>query len=180
MIPFDKYGEFRRELSSIQIGLDADPAALGIGTLNAKIAEVHALKERVSAILSEAISNVSERERTHQESKIYYQAKFDAILNNDKSIRELKSEGLRTAACNAQLSDEFAKVNATKMDLDDAESFQRLVQTKYNLLDSANTNISRQISVIQLQVDVGEINRTEASPFRERTLSLKKTNMGTA
>lgn len=176
MIPFEKYSEYRRELASIQIDLDADPAASGIGTLNAKIAEVHALKERVSSMLSEAISNVAEHERKHQEAKIAYEAKFDAILNNDKSIRELKSEGLRTAACNAQLSDDFARVNASKIDLGDAESFQRLVQTKYNLLDSANTNISRQISVIQLQMEVGEINRTaSSSPFRERTLSVKRT-----
>lgn len=176
MIPFEKYSEFRRELASIQIDLDADPAASGIGTLNAKIAEVHALKERVSSMLSEAISNVAEHERKHQEAKIAYEAKFDAILNNDKTIRELKSEGLRTAACNAQLSDDFARVNASKIDLGDAESFQRLVQTKYNLLDSANTNISRQISVIQLQMEVGEINRTaSSSPFRERTLSVKRT-----
>lgn len=175
MIEYSKYSEFRRELSSIQIELDADPAAMGIGTLNAKIAEVHALKERVSGILAEAIANVSEKDRTHQIAKISYEAKFDAILNNDKTIRELKSEGLRTAACNAQLSDDFARVNATKLDLSDAESFQKLVQTKYNLLDSANTNISRQISVIQLQVDVGEINRGAVSPFRERTLSIRKT-----
>jgi hypothetical protein len=177
MIEHSKYSELRRELSEIHIDLDADPAAMGIGTLNTKIAEVHALKDRVATILAEAIANVSERSRTHNEAKIIYEAKFDAILNNDPSIQALKSEGLRRAGCNAKLPDEFARVNATEIDLGDAESFQKIVQAKYNLLDSANTNISRQISVIQLQVDVGEINRpgnTQFSPYKEREIKLKQ------
>lgn len=177
MIPYEKYSELRRELASITISLDSDPAATGIGALNAKIAEVHALKERVAAILSEAIANVAERERTHQEAKITYEAKYDAILNGSKNIQEMKSDALRKAACNSQLPDDFAKTNATKIDLGDAESFQKLVQAKYNLLDSANTNISRQISVIQLQMEVGEINRgVSSNPFRERTIGVRRTD----
>lgn len=174
MITYAKYSELRTELASIRIDLDSDPAATGIGNLNVKIAEVHALKGRVAGMLSEAIANVAERDRTYQEYKILYEAKFDAILNQDPEIRNLKSEGLRTAACNAKLPDEYAKVNASKIDLADAESFQKIVQTKYNLLDSANTNISRQISVIQLQLDIGEVNRPATSPFRERTIGVKQ------
>lgn len=174
MIPYEKYSEIRRELASIRIELDPDPAATGIGQLNEKIAEVHALKDRVSSIMSEAIANVAEHERLHQQAKIVYETKFDAILNNTKAIQEMKSDALRRAAVNAQLPDEFSRMNATKIDLGDAEAFQKLVQTKYNLLDSANTNISRQISVIQLQLDVGEVNRAAASPFRERTLGIKR------
>lgn len=176
MIEYSKYSELRRELASIQIDLDSDPAAAGIGTLNAKIAEVHALKERVATIMAEAIANVSERSRTHQEAKMAYEAKFDAILNNDRTVQELKSEGLRRAACNAKLPDEYARVNSTEIDLSDAESFQKLVQAKYNLLDSANTNISRQISVIQLQVDIGDINRSAGNPFRERTIRIRQSD----
>ena len=176
MIPYEKYSELRRELQTIRIDLDPDPAATGIGQLNEKIAEVHALKDRVSSVMSEAIANVAEHERKYQESKIVYECKFDAILNNTKAIQEMKSDALRRAAVNAQLPDEFAKMNTTKIDLGDAEAFQKLVQAKYNLLDSANTNISRQISVIQLQMDVGEINRASASPFRERTIGVKRSS----
>jgi len=173
MIKYEEYSKLRQELASVHIELDGDPAATGIGILNEKIAEVHALKERVSAVLSRAIANVADRERTYQESKLVYDAKYDAILIQDDSVKNLKSEGLRRAACNAQIPDEYATVNAYKMDLADAESFQKLVQTKYNLLDSANTNISRQISVIQLQLDVGEVARKEVEPFRSRTIGVK-------
>lgn len=174
MIEYAKYSQLRAELASIHINLDADPASIGIGHLNEKIAEVHSLKDRVAGMLSDAIANVSERDRLYQEAKMLYEAKFDTLLNNDQEIRNLKSEGLRTAACNAKLPDEYAKMNSAKIDLADAESFQKIVQTKYNLLDSANTNISRQISVIQLQLDIGEVNRpASAMPFRERTLGIK-------
>ena len=173
MIAYEKYSELRKELASIHIELDADPAAIGIGHLNEKIAEVHALKERVSGILSEAIANVADREHLYQETKIAYEAKFDAILNGDTTISQLKSDALRRAAVNSQLPEEFAKACALKIDLGDAESFQKLVQSKYNLLDSANTNISRQISVIQLQLEVGEINRSGSNPFRERNIGIK-------
>ena len=174
MIPFEEYSKLRQELAGVQIELDGDPAATGIGILNEKIAEVHALKERVSSILSRAIANVADRERTYQECKLIYEAKYDAILVQDDSVKNLKSEGLRRAACNAQLPKEYALVNAYKMDLGDAESFQKLVQSKYNLLDSANTNISRQISVIQLQLDVGEVSRKDTAPFQPRTIGLKR------
>jgi hypothetical protein len=177
MIEYSKYSELRKELADIHIDLDTDPASTGVGTLNSKIAEVHALKDRVATILAEAIANVAERDRTYNEAKIVYEAKFDAILNNDAAVQTLKSEGLRRAACNSKLPDEFARMNATQIDLADAESFQKIVQAKYNLLDSANTNISRQISVIQLQVDIGEINRPENSqfsPFRGRELKIKQ------
>ena len=80
MIPFEEYSSLRKELATVQITLDGDPAATGIGILNVKIAEVHALKERVSAILSRAIANVADRERVYQESKLIYEAKYDAIL----------------------------------------------------------------------------------------------------
>ena len=173
MIPFEEYSSLRKELATVQITLDGDPAATGIGILNVKIAEVHALKERVSAILSRAIANVADRERVYQESKLIYEAKYDAILIQDDSVKNLKSEGLRRAACNAQLPDEYATVTAYKMDLSDAESFQKIVQSKYNLLDSANTNISRQISVIQLQLDVGEVARKEVQAFSPRTIGVK-------
>jgi len=174
MINLDGYNTFRRELITIRIDLDADPANSGIGSLNEKIAAVHALKERVSTILSEAIANVYERERIYQELRVDYERKFDSILVSDPQIQNLKSEGLRKAACNSKLPDEFAKVNSASIDLAEAESFQKIVQNKYNLLDSANMNISRQISVIQLQLDIGEIARGTGAPFKARTLGVKK------
>jgi len=173
-----QYEQLRKELLGINIELDADPAQAGIGSLNAKIAAVHALKERVSAVLSAAIANVYERDRIHQECKVDYERKFDSLLMQDTSIQSLKSEGLRRAACNAKLPDEFARTNATMIDLSEAEAFQKLVQSKYALLDSANTNISRQISVIQLQLDIGEINRGTGAPFRERTLGVHRQSEG--
>lgn len=174
MIEYSKYTELRKELRGIHIVLDGDPAATGIGHLNEKIAEVHALKERVSAILGDAIANVADRERVYQEAKIIYEAKYDLLLNQDESIKSLKSEGLRRASCNAKLPDEYGAVCSLKIDLGDAESFQKLTQSKYNLLDSANNNISRQISVIQLQLDIGEVRRSEDSrSFKSRTIGVK-------
>ena len=173
MIPYEKYSELRQELVSIRIDLDPDPAATGIGVLNEKIAEVHALKDRVSSILAEAITNSSARERIHAEAKVLYETKFDTILYQDDTIKNLKSEGLRRAAVNAQLPEDYGRMCATKIDLGEAESFQKLVQSKYNLLDSANTNISRQISVIQMQLDIGEVERKEGNPFRQRNIGIK-------
>jgi len=173
MIVPDKYDLYREELSNIKIELDADPATVGIGTLNEKIAQVHALKERTSSILGEAIANVFERKRVYQELKLDYETKFDRTLHGSDQIRGLKSEGLRRAACNAELPDEFAKVNSAEIDLMEAEGFQKLVQSKYNLLDSANTNISRQISVIELQLQIGEISRGSGAGFQSRTIGVK-------
>ncbi len=175
MIMQEQYGTLRDEIREIRIELDRDPATSGIGVLNEKIADVHALKDRVSSILGDAIANVFERDRFYQELKSDYDVKFDSILHTKENIRNLKSEGLRRASCNAELPDEFAKMTSAKIDLTEAEGFQKFVQSKYNLLDSANTNISRQISVIELQLQIGEIARgSGVNGFEGRNIGVKK------
>jgi len=174
LIPYEKYDVYRQELNAISILLEGDPATVGIVTINKKIAEVNAMRERVAAVLSEAIANVYEREHFYEEMKLDYDIKFQKTLNGDPSIQSLKSDTLRVAAVNAKLPDEFLKMNAAKINFNDAEGFLKLVQAKYNQLDSANSNISRQISVIQLQLEVGEVERMVGIPFQERNISLKR------
>jgi hypothetical protein len=159
MIEFEKYDAYKQELDAITIDLDTDPASTGVGSINSKIAEVHALKERVAAILTDAIKNVHEREKIHKEADYSYQKKFDKILYEDESIQKMRSDTLRKAAINARISDDYMDVQAKAIDLNDAKGFQKMVQTKFDLLDSANNNISRQITVVDLQLQIGEIER---------------------
>ena len=174
MISFERYTTLRSEISSIKFELDTDPAQIGVGNINRKISEVHAYKERVASILGEAITNVYKRDHLYQESKLDYDIKFEKLLNSDDQIKNLKSEGLRTAACNSKIPDEYMRMCNLKIDLNDAEGFLKFVQTRFNQLESANSNLSRQISVIELQMDIGEIQRVSGNPFRERTLSIKE------
>jgi len=173
MIEYTKYSEYYTELASMHVALDEDPASIGIGSINRKIASIHAYKERTAAILTEAIANTYEREKGHRLLKLDYDLKFEKLLISDDQIKNLKSEGLRTAACNAKLPDEFLKMTSAEIDLNDSEGFLKVVQAKLNQLESANSNLSRQISVIELQVEVGEISRMAGNPFSSRTLTVK-------
>jgi hypothetical protein len=173
MIPYEKYPELRQELSSIRIDLDADPASIGVSNINKKIADVNAQKERVASVLGEAIANVYEREHNYAALQLDYDIKAGKLLNSDDSIKNLKSEGLRSAALQATFSEEYLKAHTSKIDLTDAEGFLKFVQSKYNQLDSANSNISRQISVVELQLEIGEVARATGS-FRERTISVAR------
>jgi hypothetical protein len=150
---------YKQELSSISIELSEDPTTEGLGLVNGKIAEINAQKERVGSILMDTLSNVQERKRHFEEAKLAYDLKYERILSTDESVRNLKSEALRSAATNAQISDDFLIMRKAEMDLGDAEAFQKIVQHKYNLLESANSNVSRQITVVQLQLEIGEVQR---------------------
>ena len=57
MMTVEQRRELLQEINSIRLSLDSDPATTGLSLVNGKIAEIHAHKERVGHILSQAIEN---------------------------------------------------------------------------------------------------------------------------
>lgn len=152
------YGPLLTELEKLGITLDEDPTSIGLSKLNVKIAQIDAQKTRAGNILMKAIKNESVLTNLQKNTTMAYKIHRAEVLALP-DIAELKNQQLRDAGVERALRP-LAEVQE-KIDrlVDDAKTFTRLSQNKFSDLDSTNKNISRQLTVIQTQVEIGEIER---------------------
>ena len=178
MLNAEQRSNLLQEINSIRLELDSDPATTGLSLVNGKIAEIHAHKERVGHILSQAIENKRAVDRELGEARLEYDVKLHKILATDENVRGQKSENMRTVAANALIPEEYLRLRRLEIEEADAESFHKIIQAKYNHLEGTNSSVSRQITVIQLQLEIGEIERRfpgqwQANPGNPRTVTVK-------
>lgn len=178
MLTPEQRSSLLQEINSIRLELDGDPATTGLSLVNGKIAEIHAHKERVGHILSQAIENERAVSRVLNEAKLEHEIKLNQILATDEKVRSQKSQDMRVVAANALIPEEYLKVRRLEIEAADADSFHKIVQAKYNHLEGTNSSVSRQITVIQLQLEIGEIERRfpgqwQASPGQGREIRVK-------
>ena len=178
MLTVEQRRSLYEELNSIHLELDGDPATTGLSLVNGTIAEIHAHKERVGHILSQAIENEREITRLLNEAKLEHEIKLNKILSTVETVRSQKSQDMRIVAANALIPEEYLKVRQLEIEANDADCFHKIVQSKYNHLEGTNSSVSRQITVIQLQLEIGEIERRfpgewQASPGRSRNITVK-------
>lgn len=146
------------ELQAKQLALLPDPSSVPLTELNKKIEAIDAHKARAATILTTAIENETNLNVISQKAHILFKREFDRLLPQDP-VRGLPNKELREAACNTLLQDLKALVDAINGSLMQAKAFTQIAKTILDKLDSTNKNISRQITVLQLQMDIGELKR---------------------
>lgn len=161
------------ELQTVKIQLDADPVKEGLGSINKKIAEIQGEKERVGALLIEAIKNKSEANIVYDAKKGDHGRQLDALLAGDEEVKMQKSSELRKATANVKLKDLVTDLAYTELDAQKADVYYKCTQQMYSHLDSANMNLSRQISVIQMGIQLGEVSKEVASNLFGREVKVK-------
>lgn len=162
----DEYGNYRipdyqgfiDELQSTGLAIQEDPGGEPLSTLNLKISQIDAQKTRVATICTMAIANESKFEVLACKVNMLFKREFDRQLPKEP-IRSLSNKELREAACNSILQELKDLVDAINGSLMQAKSFSKIVATTLAKLDSTNKNISRQITVLQLQQGINEIQR---------------------
>jgi dTDP-4-amino-4,6-dideoxygalactose transaminase len=162
-----------KELQSVTIVLDADPVKEGLASINRKIAEIQAQKERIGALYVEAIKNKSEAEILLEAKKGEHGRQLDELLFTDEDVKSQKSAELRKAAANVKTKDLVVAMAYAELDQQKADTYYKCVQQVYGHLESANANLSRQISVIQMGVQLGEISKEAAGSLFGRTVNVK-------
>lgn len=168
-----EYDARYKELQQIKIQLDPDPVQQGLASLNKKIAEIQAEKERVGALLVEALKNKSEANILLDAKKGDHARQLDTLLATDEEVKQQKSSELRKATANVRLKDLLTDLAYAELESQKADIYHKCVQQMYSHLESANTNLSRQISVIQMGIQLGEISREAASSLFGRDVHIK-------
>ena len=157
--PLD-YDKLYKELNNYGVTLDEDPTSVGLSSLNQKIANIDSQKTRIGGILTSAYRNedvitlvMNDISRTLEKEK--------SALVKDEEIVKLSNQSLRDAAVNRKLSELLDLKGEVEGFYLQARTFTKVVQHVFNMLDSTNKNISRQLTTIQTMISLNEIARTD-------------------
>ena len=153
------YETLIKELNAQGVALNEDPGAVPLNKLNAQIAQVDAQKTRAATIFSHAITNEDGLSVLSKKINALFKAEFDNRLPQSP-VKDFSNKELREGACNTLLAELKGAVSAVEGSLSQAKTFTKVVQNELSKLDSTNKNISRQITVLQIQIEIGEIRRT--------------------
>ena len=147
-----------KELNAHGVLLNEDPGSVPLNKLNAQIAQVDAQKTRTATIFSQAITNEDGLNVLNKKINALFKAEFDNRLPQPP-VKDFSNKELREGACNTLLAELKGAVSAIEGSLSQAKTFTKVVQNELSKLDSTNKNISRQITVLQIQIEIGEIRR---------------------
>ena len=156
-----------KELNIQGVALNEDPGAVPLNKLNAQIAQVDAQKTRTATIFSHAIINEDGLSVLNKKINALFKAEFDNRLPQSP-VKDFSNKELREGACNTLLAELKGAVSAVEGSLSQAKTFTKVVQNELSKLDSTNKNISRQITVLQIQIEIGEIRRTAQAGGNDR------------
>ncbi len=154
-----EYDTLITELNEQGVALTEDPGAIPLNKLNAQIAQVDAQKTRAASVFSKAILNEDGLSVLNKKINALFKAEFDSRLPQSP-VKDFSNKELREGACNSLLAELKEAAAAIEGSLSQAKTFTRVVQNEFNKLDSTNKNISRQITVLQTQIEIGEIRRS--------------------
>jgi len=152
------YNALRIECAATGIELSEDPVEGGISKLNGIIAQIDAQKTRVANIVNQSIKNESDLEVLYRKTLGVYKREFDTRLPQPP-CSDFSNAGAREACCNSLLENLVKLKLAVEGSYHQSKTFTKMAQNDLNKLDSTNKNISRQITVLQLTMDIGEIQR---------------------
>jgi len=160
------------ELQKVRIELDEDPVANGLASINKKIAQLQGQKDRVGKLLLEAIKNKTEAQLILDANKSAYERELDKLLATDVEVQNQKNEKSRTAVANTKVSEHVLQTHYAENDFTTADAYYKCVQQIYTNLESVNSNLSRQISVVQMGMQIGEVTRTDLGDLFGKKMKL--------
>lgn len=159
MLSEQEYEVRLSELKKVQIVLDENPVAGGLLAISQKIAQIQGNKDRVSALFVEAINNRSQAQIMLNEAKADYDQKLHNLLATDEDVQRQKNMAAQKAMADTKISQEVLQAHWAEKAFEEADAYYKCVQHIYGNLESANGNLSRQISVVQMAIDMKEIER---------------------
>jgi hypothetical protein len=159
MLSEQEYEVRLSELQKVRIVLDENPVAGGLLSISQKIAQVQGHKDRVSALFVEAINNRSQAQIMLNEAKADYDQKLHNLLATDEDVQRQKNMAAQKAMADTKISQEVLQAHWAEKAFEESDAYYKCVQHIYSNLESANSNLSRQISVVQMAIDMKEIER---------------------
>jgi hypothetical protein len=137
-------------VKKIQVLLDPDPIVKGLMSLNYKLAEIQIAKDHVSGMILEAMKNMAELEILKDMAQNEHDRKQDYITATDASVQAQKSAEARAIHARLKMPDLVMDLHHADIAEIKASWYLKCLQLVSSNLESANSNLSRQITVIQM------------------------------
>jgi NRPS condensation-like uncharacterized protein len=145
------------EVKKIQFFLEPDPLKVGLQTLLVKLAEIQIQKNRVSYLITEAMQNNAKAEIEKEAAQSEYNRNLELNLT-DPQVAAQKSTELRNTHAKLKMPELVLKLHHADIASIQANWYMKILSSIYSNLESANSNLSRQISVIQLENNISNGN----------------------
>lgn len=169
MLTQEEYAKRYDALKELSLELAVDPVVEGLNSLTKKLSEVQHLRNRIGKAFAEAIHNKSEAEIAQSVIEHQMEVEMAKVMMTDENVRGQKSEKMRDLAAQAKMPGLVLDKHQKDVNLIRAEAYEKYVKQIYDTLEAANTNLSRQISVVQMSVELGEVD----SNLRSSNLTVK-------
>lgn len=147
----EQINERLEEVKKIRFFLDADPTVLGLNSLLTKLAEVQLQKDRVSFLVMESMKNMSEHEIQKEMTQGEYDRNLEMYLATDPGVAAQKSAEMRQTHAKLKMPEKVLALHQAEVASIRASWYMKILQNMYSNLESANNNLSRQITVLQLE-----------------------------
>lgn len=147
------------EIQALKVNLTAaNPVDTGLQTFHTILVTIQQNKDRLAEITNEAY-----RDLAVWNDGLYHVMRFYSfnrnVLLEDPMVSDLKNRELQTAAIDRTLNEIVDARVYCEHQVDVIKMFLKQCDNVYNNLKSTNDNISRQITVIDQQMAIGEIKK---------------------
>lgn len=142
------------EVKKIQVYLDEDPLAKGLVSVNNKLSEIQVAKDKVSSLLMSAMKNLAENEILKDQVQNKHDRQQDLLIATDATIQAQKSAEQRSIHARMKMPDLVLELHHADIALLKASWYLKCLQLVASNLESANANLSRQITVIQMDLNL--------------------------
>lgn len=161
----EKMAENLEAVKKIQIFLDADPVAKGLVSLNNKLAELQVAKDKVAGLIMEAMKNMAENEILKEIAQNAHDRKQDYLIATDASVQAQKSAEQRSIHARLKMPELVVELHRAGIAEVKASWYLKCLQLVASNLESANSNLSRQITVIQMDQNVQGVRPSGTKSF---------------
>lgn len=142
-----------RELDGIQFSLSPTPEE-DLAGFNENYAYVQSYANRVASILMNIKKEIGEWRGLKSRTQAIFRKAKNTILVQDPSIKTLKNMELQTAAIQSKVPELIDLLEQLDILIDSLETDADVVKIKKELLDNANTNLSRQQRVVEAMISL--------------------------
>jgi hypothetical protein len=146
----EQMAERLEEVKRVRVELDPDPVIKGLASLNYKIAEIQIAKDHVSGLLLEAMKSTAENEILHDIAKNTHDRQIDLLIATDSEVQAQKSAEARSIHARMKMPNLVLDLHHCEIALLKAQWYMKCLTLVASNLESTNSNLSRQITVIQM------------------------------
>lgn len=160
----EQMAENLEAVKKVQIFLDDDPVSKGLVSLNNKLAELQRAKEQVTGLILSAMKNLAENEILKEIAQNEHDRKQDFLTATDATVQAQKSAEQRGIHARLKMPELVLKLHQATVAEVKASWYLKCLQLVASNLESANSNLSRQITVIQMDQNLqGGVSRPSAT-----------------